>query len=91
MKYWLLVMLAGQAFDLGTTAAKMRQGCVEANPLLSSPIAISAVKGGAVVTLSLTLPRAHRQHPTVAKWIAGSVAASGFAAGAYNLSVRSVP
>lgn len=91
MKYWIVIMLAGQAFDFGTTAAKLHQGCVEANPLLSSPVAITAVKGGAVVTLSLTLPRVHKTHPTAARWIAGSVAASGFAAGAHNLSVQCRP
>jgi hypothetical protein len=68
----LLWMLLGQAGDLATTHLAVRAGCRETNPIYR-PV----LKAGLTVSLTFTLPLAHKEHPKLAKWGAGLVAASG--------------
>ena len=86
----IILMLAATAFDVGTTAVKLNQGCVEANPLLSrthinTPLRISIYEGGVSVGLVWSLGHVRKKHPTIAKVTALSIATSHASAGVWNL------
>ena len=86
----LWLALSGQAFDATTTAVKLRQGCIEGNRVLqtlhtTTGPRIALLKGGVAAGYVWSFGRAKpsKTRTTTALVMAGS----GFAAGAYNLTV----
>lgn len=85
MKPFLLWLLLAQGADIATTIPLLRSGCREQNPVFGSHVAAGlALKGGATVGISITLPLVHRTHPTLAKSAASIAAISGTIGAALN-------
>lgn len=70
MAPWLLAFVFARGLDLGTTVGVLRQGGVEANPLLPQRPALNLTVGTAITIGEVAGVRAlSRSHPTAAKWV----------------------
>lgn len=87
--FLLLYLLSGQSLDLGTTLAKLHQGCHEANPVnLTTGPHITLLKGGVMVGMTWGFEKSYTPHPTLNTALALTAGSIGFLAGAHNLGVH---
>lgn len=90
MTWATIAMIVATAFDVGTTTVKLRQGCIEANPILqathiNTPLRISIYEGGFTVGAVWSLHKTHKKHPKLSKAVALVIAGSHASAGVWNL------
>jgi hypothetical protein len=89
----LVILLSGTGLDLTSTLIKLHQGCVEANPLLTSVHLttgprLAIFKGGMMVGLTIGFERLYPAHPKFERTLAAFAGGAGFVAGLHNLNTR---
>lgn len=90
MSWAVIVMLLATGADVASTTVKLRQGCVESNPVLkatriNTPIRIAVFEGGVSVGLVYTFGRTKKSHPKLTQAAAWGIAASHTAATVNNM------